>query len=104
VGRRMEGVHPSFEHFGQAGDVGDGDHRDPLLLEGLERAAGIQLDLARRNCQCAGGCQKPATLDVERAGDFMVVMEPDGYNVLPDRSFVARVEELFGRGAVRIVD
>jgi len=32
------------------------------------------------------------------------VMEPDGYNVLPDRTFVARVEELFGRGAVRIVD
>ena len=43
-------------------------------------------------------------LDVERSGDFMVVMEPDGYNVLPDRTFVARVEELFGRGAVRIVD
>jgi DNA polymerase-3 subunit alpha len=42
--------------------------------------------------------------DVERAGDFMVVMEADGYNVCPDRSFVTRVEELCGRGAVRIVD
>jgi len=42
--------------------------------------------------------------DVERAGDFMVVMEPGGYNVLPDRVFMNRVEELLGRGAVRIID
>jgi DNA polymerase-3 subunit alpha len=43
-------------------------------------------------------------LDVERDGDFMVVMEPGGYNVQPDRAFRSRVEELFGRGALRIVD
>jgi DNA polymerase III subunit alpha len=42
--------------------------------------------------------------DVERQGDFMVVMEAEGYNVLPDRSFIARVEELCGRGAVRVID
>jgi len=42
--------------------------------------------------------------DVERQGDFMVVMEAEGYNVQPDRSFIARVEELCGRGAVRIID
>jgi DNA polymerase-3 subunit alpha len=42
--------------------------------------------------------------DVERSGDFMVVMEAEGYNVLPDRSFIARVEELCGRGAVRVID
>ena len=42
--------------------------------------------------------------DVERPGDFMVVMEADGYNVCPDRSFITRVEELCGRGSVRIVD
>jgi DNA polymerase-3 subunit alpha len=42
--------------------------------------------------------------DVERSGDFMVVMEAEGYNVLPDRSFIGRVEELCGRGAVRIID
>jgi DNA polymerase III subunit alpha len=41
--------------------------------------------------------------DVERQGDFMVVMEADGYNVLPDRSFIARVEQLCGRGSVRII-
>ena len=43
-------------------------------------------------------------LDVERDGDFMVVMEPDGYNVIPDRAFMTQVEELLGRGAVRIID
>jgi DNA polymerase-3 subunit alpha len=42
--------------------------------------------------------------DVERAGDFMVVMEAEGYNVQPDRSFIARVEELCGRGSVRVIN
>jgi len=41
--------------------------------------------------------------DMERQGDFMVVMEADGYNVLPDRNFIARVEQLCGRGSVRII-
>src|SRR5690349_14199884 len=42
--------------------------------------------------------------DVERQGDFMVVMEAEGYNVQPDRNFIARVEELCGRGAVRVIN
>jgi DNA polymerase-3 subunit alpha len=41
--------------------------------------------------------------DVERHGDFMVVMEAEGYNVVPDRNFIARVEQLCGRGSVRII-
>ncbi len=41
--------------------------------------------------------------DVERAGDFMVVMEAEGYNVLPDRNFIARVEQLCVRGSVRVI-
>jgi len=41
--------------------------------------------------------------DVERQGDFMVVMEAEGYNVLPDRTFIARVEQLCGRGSVRVI-
>src|ERR1700675_3692176 len=41
--------------------------------------------------------------DVERSGDFMVVMEAEGYNVLPDRNFIARVEALCGRGSVRVI-
>ena len=42
--------------------------------------------------------------DVERTGDFMVVMEAEGYNVLPDRSFVNRVQELCGRDAIRVIN
>ncbi len=42
--------------------------------------------------------------DLDRAGDFMVVMEADGYNVQSDRAFITRVEEICGRGSVRIVD
>ncbi len=41
--------------------------------------------------------------DVERDGDFMVVMEAEGYNVMPDRNFLGRVEELCGRGSVRVI-
>jgi DNA polymerase-3 subunit alpha len=42
--------------------------------------------------------------DVERRGDFMVVLEAEGYNVHPDRNFIVRVEELCGRGSVRIIN
>ncbi|MDR3747988.1 MAG: DNA polymerase III subunit alpha [Acidobacteriota bacterium] len=42
--------------------------------------------------------------DLERKSDFTVVMEAEGYNVMPDRAFIHRVEELCGRGSVRIVD
>ena len=41
--------------------------------------------------------------DLERGGDFMVVMEAEGYNVMPDRNFLSRVEELCGRGSVRVI-
>ena len=41
--------------------------------------------------------------DIERQGDFMVVMEAEGYNVMPDRNFIGRVEDLCGRGSVRII-
>jgi len=41
--------------------------------------------------------------DVERQGDFMVVMEAEGYNVIPDRNFISQVEQLCGRGSVRVI-
>jgi DNA polymerase-3 subunit alpha len=41
--------------------------------------------------------------DVERDGDFMVVMEAQGYNVQPDRNFVLRIEQLCGRGSFRAI-
>ena len=42
--------------------------------------------------------------ELERAGDFMVVMDGEGYNVLPDYAFISRVEQLCGKGTVRVVD
>jgi hypothetical protein len=30
-------------------------------------------------------------------------MEAEGYNVMPDRNFLVRVEELCGRGSVRVI-
>ena len=51
--------------------------------------------------ECKGEAR--VLFDVERTGDFMVVMEAEGYNVLPDRNFIARVEQLCGRGSVRVI-
>ena len=42
--------------------------------------------------------------DLARPDDFVVVLEAEGYNVMPDRAFISRVEELCGRGAVKVVD
>ena len=43
--------------------------------------------------------------DLEKPQDFMAVMEVgDSYNVQADRAFINRVEELCGRGAVRVID
>jgi DNA polymerase III subunit alpha len=62
-----------------------------------------QVDALHDICRERKGEAK-VMFDVERDGDFMVVMEPGGYNVLPDRVFIAQVEELLGKGAVRIVE
>jgi DNA polymerase-3 subunit alpha len=62
-----------------------------------------QVDALQAICRERKGEAK-VMFDVEREGDFMVVMEPDGYNVLPDRAFIAQVEDLLGKGAVRVVE
>ena len=69
----------------------------------LETATSATVDALHAICHERKGEAK-VLFDVERSGDFMVVMEADGYNVCPDRSFINRVEELCGRGSVRIVD
>ena len=69
----------------------------------LETATPALVDALHSICRDRRGEAK-VLFDVERGGDFMAVMEADGYNVCPDRSFIARVEELCGRGAVRIID
>ena len=69
----------------------------------LETANESTVDALHTLCSQQKGAAK-VLFDVERQGDFMVVMEAEGYNVLPDRNFIARVEELCGRGAVRVID
>ncbi len=69
----------------------------------LETANESTVDALHSLCAQQKGAAK-VLFDVERQGDFMVVMEAEGYNVLPDRAFIARVEELCGRGAVRVID
>jgi DNA polymerase-3 subunit alpha len=69
----------------------------------LETASESTVDALYMLCAQQKGAAK-VLFDVERQGDFMVVMEAEGYNVLPDRNFIARVEELCGRGAVRVID
>ncbi len=69
----------------------------------LETANESTVDALHTLCALQKGAAK-VLFDVERQGDFMVVMEAEGYNVMPDRNFIARVEELCGRGAVRVID
>ncbi len=69
----------------------------------LETATESTVDALHLLCTRTKGEAK-VLFDVERQGDFMVVMEAEGYNVQPDRNFMARVEELCGRGAVRVID
>jgi len=69
----------------------------------LETASEGTVDGLHALCSERKGAAK-VLFDVERQGDFMVVMEAEGYNVQPDRSFIDRVEELCGRGSVRVID
>ncbi|GAC1430074.1 MAG: DNA polymerase III subunit alpha [Terriglobales bacterium] len=69
----------------------------------IETANDLTVDELHTLCLHKKGEAK-VLFDVERPGDFMVVMEAEGYNVQPDRNFIARVEALCGRGAVRIIN
>ncbi len=69
----------------------------------LETASPATIDELQTLCRERQGAAR-VLFDLERKGDFVVVMEAEGYNVLPDRAFISRVEELCGRGSVRVVD
>lgn len=43
-------------------------------------------------------------LDFEQKNEYMVILEPEGFSVAADRSFIERVEHLMGPGAVRLVN
>ena len=69
----------------------------------LDSAADTTIDALHRLCSERKGDAK-VLFDLERAGAFLVVMEAESYNVVPDRSFINRVEELCGKGSVRTID
>jgi len=69
----------------------------------LEVVSPTAIDALHALCRERKG-EARVLFDLERKGDFTVVMEAEGYNVLPDRTFIHRVEELCGRGSVRVVD
>ena len=69
----------------------------------LETATESTIDALHQLCRERHGEAK-LLFDLERAGDFMVVMEAEGYNVQPDRAFISQVEQLCGRGSVRVID
>ncbi|MEO6981631.1 MAG: DNA polymerase III subunit alpha, partial [Edaphobacter sp.] len=43
-------------------------------------------------------------LDLEEPGEFCAVLEPQGVMVAADRLFIDQVEELVGRGGVRVIE
>jgi DNA polymerase-3 subunit alpha len=103
--RIEEGANPKFT----VGEITPLEEAQPRLPRGLririplETATEALIDeLHRLFCESKGSAQ--VLFDVERRGEFMVVMEAEGYNVQPDRAFVNRVEELCGRGSVRRVE
>src|SRR5579862_2732758 len=69
----------------------------------LETASPDTIDALHTICRERKG-EARVLFDLERKGDFTVVMEAEDYNVLPDRLFIQRVEELCGRDSVRVVD
>jgi len=103
--RVEEGSNPKLT----VGDITPLEQAQPKLPRSLririplESASPGTIDALHSLCVEKRGEAK-ILFDVERTGDFMVVMEPGGYNVLPDRVFINRVEELLGRGTVRIID
>jgi DNA polymerase-3 subunit alpha len=43
-------------------------------------------------------------INLEQRGEFLVMLEPEGFTVGADRIFIERAEELLGRGAVQAID
>jgi DNA polymerase III subunit alpha len=69
----------------------------------LERASDATLVELRQMIAASPGPGK-LMLNLERSGEFCVMMEPVGVTVAADRAFVDRAEELLGRGMVQALD
>jgi DNA polymerase-3 subunit alpha len=43
-------------------------------------------------------------INLEQRGEFVVMLEPEGFTVGADRIFIERAEELLGRDSVTTID
>jgi DNA polymerase-3 subunit alpha len=70
----------------------------------LETATPGMIDALHSVCRERKG-EARVMFDLEKTSDFTAVLEvSDSYNVQADRAFIGRVEELCGRGSVRVID
>ena len=68
----------------------------------LERASEEMFAGLKSAVDAAPGPGK-VMLQLEKKGEYAVILEPEGMSVAADRGWVERVEELVGKGAVRAV-
>ncbi|HEY1256412.1 MAG TPA: hypothetical protein VGF01_16670, partial [Terracidiphilus sp.] len=68
----------------------------------LERAS-EEMFLGLKNVADAAPGPGKVMLNLEKKGEYTVILEPDGMSVTADRGWVERVEELVGRGTVQAV-
>ncbi len=69
----------------------------------VERASEVTLDQLHAIILGAPGPGK-LLLDLEHTDEFLVVLEPTGFAVSADKSFIERVEDLIGIGSVRLIN
>jgi DNA polymerase-3 subunit alpha len=68
----------------------------------LDRATDEMLAALKNAADAAPGPGK-VMLQLEKKGEYAVILEPEGMNVAADRGWVERVEELAGKGSVQAV-
>jgi DNA polymerase-3 subunit alpha len=68
----------------------------------LDRATDEMLAALKNAADAAPGPGK-VLLQLERKGEYAVILEPEGMSVAADRGWVERVEELAGKGSVQAV-
>jgi DNA polymerase-3 subunit alpha len=68
----------------------------------LDRATEEMLAVLKSAADAAPGPSK-VMLCLDKKGEYSVVLEPDGMNVAADRTWVARIEDIVGKGTVQVV-
>ncbi len=68
----------------------------------LDRATAEMLAALKNAADAAPGPGK-VMLQLEKKGEYAVVLEPEGMSVAADRGWVERVEELAGKGSVQVI-